>query len=78
MYLKSRCLYLRGNVSVAMRGVFWDILEEKLEVEDVDCVTKHMDSDVTCLNPLLLAISYVAFMQFMGIVGRARAIPINK
>ena len=29
----------------------WDILEEKLEVKDVDCVTKHMHSDVTCLNP---------------------------
>ena len=24
----------------------WDILEEKLEVEYVDCVTKHMDVDI--------------------------------
>ena len=45
----------------------WDILEEKHEVEDVDCVTQHMDHDVTCLNPSVLAPSYVAGMQFKGI-----------
>ena len=38
-----------------------DILEEKLET--VDCVTKHMDSDVTCLDHSVLATSYVAFMR---------------
>ena len=27
------------------------VLEGKLEVEDVDCVTEHMDFDVTYLNP---------------------------
>ena len=35
----------------------WHILEEKLGVEDVDCVKQHMDFDVTCLNPSVLAIS---------------------
>ena len=35
----------------------WDILEENLEVEDVDYVTKHMDFDVTCLNTLVLVTS---------------------
>ena len=39
----------------------WDILEEKLQVEDVDSVTQHLDLDVTCLNHLVLATSYVAF-----------------
>ena len=33
----------------------WNILEEKLEVEDVDCVMQHMDFDVTCLNHSVLA-----------------------
>ena len=30
---------------------------EKIEVEDVDCVTQHMEFDITCLNPSLLATS---------------------
>ena len=28
----------------------WDILEERLEAEDVDCVTQHMDLDVYLLG----------------------------
>ena len=39
----------------------WDILKEKIEVEDVDCVTQYLDFDVTCRNPSVLATSYVAF-----------------
>ena len=52
----------------------WDVLEEKLYVQDVDSVTEHMDFDVSCLNPSVLATSYVAFMLFKGIGGRAPAI----
>ena len=52
----------------------WDILEEKLEVKGDDSVTQHLDFDLTCLNPSVLATSYVAFMPFKGIVGRAPAI----
>ena len=40
----------------------WDILEEKLDVKYVDSVTQHMDFDVTCLNPSVLAISYLPLM----------------
>ena len=40
----------------------WDILEEKLEVKDVDSVTQHMDFDLTCLNPSVLATSYLPLM----------------
>ena len=40
----------------------WDILEEKRKVQDVDSVMEHMDFDVSCLNPSVLATSYVAFM----------------
>ena len=43
----------------------------KLEVEDVGCVTQHMDRDVTCLNPSVLATSFVAFMRFKGIWEKA-------
>ena len=56
----------------------WDILEEKLEVEDVNCVTQHMDLNVICLNPSALATSYGAFMRFKCIGGRAPAILNNK
>ena len=55
----------------------WDILKEKLEVEDVDCVTQHMDFDSACLNPSVLATSYVTCMRFKGIGSWAQAILIN-
>ena len=37
------------------------------DVEDVDHVTQHMDHDVTCPNPSVLAPSKVAFMHFKSI-----------
>ena len=51
-----------------------DILKENIEVEDVDCVTQHMDLDITCPNHSIPATSYAAFMQLNGIGVRARAI----
>ena len=65
--VKSVCLYVRGNVPVGMSGIFW---KKKIEVEAVDCVSQHMDFDVTCLNPSVLAASYVAFTPFKGIGDR--------
>ena len=60
------CLYLRGNVPVAMSGVFWRRI---YRFYDVDCVTQHMDFDITRLNPSVLATSYAAFMLFKGFGG---------
>ena len=56
----------------------WDIPEERLEVEDDDCVTHNMDPDLTCMNPSVLATSYVAFLRFKGIGARAPSILNNK
>ena len=56
----------------------WDILEEKLKVEDVDCVTQHKDFEVVCLNPTVLATSYIAYMRFKCMGGRAPDILNNK
>ena len=55
-----------------------EILKEKLETEDVDCVTQHMDLDISCPNHSILATSYAALMQLKGIGVRARAIPNSK
>ena len=56
----------------------WYILDDKLEVEDVECVLQRMDLGVTYLNHSVLATSYVAFMQVNGIGGRAPAILYDK
>ena len=45
-------IFLSGKVCICRHD--WDILEEKHEVEDVDCVTQYMDHDVTCLNLSIL------------------------
>ena len=55
----------------------FDILKEKLEVEDVDCVTQNMDLDSAYLNPSVLSTSNVTCMRFKGIGGGAEAILIN-
>ena len=55
----------------------WDILGGKYKVEKVDRVTQHMDHDVTCLNPSVLAPFYIASMRLKGIGERAPAILNN-
>ena len=73
--MRSLCVYLSEKKWICCHK--WDILEENLEVGDVTCVTQHMDFNDTCLNHSALATSYVAFMRFNGIGGRAPTIPNN-